>query len=598
MITFALLVSAATGVIAYSIASHELESQAENQLRALLEARADSVERYFTTVEEDVILHAQSDVVTNAITAFDDAWDDLDQDPSNYLRSNYIDGNPLDRFQREELLDAGDGSEYSAIHSEYHPQLRNVLHSRGYYDVFLFNTEGDLVYSVVKESDFATNMVSGEWSDTHLATVFRQIDQDFASDRTAFTDFARYAPSDGDPASFLGAPVFDENRQYIGAFAVQMPIDKLNEVMQVTAGMGETGETYLVGEDLLMRSDSRFLATSSILITEADTEAVSRALLGQTGVDVIEDYRGVPVYSAYSAVEFGGTRWAILAEIDESEVRQPIDLLLRLLLVAGVILALLITVIGSWLAGTLSKPLVSMTSAMNRLAQDDISTNVSVSDRTDEIGDMARAMVVFRENAIAKIELQRELKHLSEHDELTALPGRTAMMNRTQDALKLADSVGRQSALLYIDVDDFKVVNDTHGHSAGDDLLRLVAAVLRDTILPAHVAGRIGGDEFVVLMPHISHPDRAREMAENIMAALRAKTGRDLRFAETGVSIGAAVFPDDAETGQALFDSADSAMYEAKRHGKGQVIVRSGVTDRRSSQQSQLALDSSRREAA
>ena len=571
MITFALLSAFATGAIAYTIASNELEVQAENQLRALLEARVDSVERYFTTVEEDVTLHAQSELVINAIQDFDQSWDDLGPDPTTYLQRLYINQNPFGRDQRDALLNAADGSQYSTVHERFHPQFRSVLESRDFYDVFLFNADGDLVYSVIKERDYATNMISGPWSDTHLAEVFRGVDQSFASERTVFADFARYAPSDDDPASFLGAPVFDEERQYIGAFAVQMPVDKLNEVMQVTAGMGETGETYLVGEDLLMRSDSRFLATSSILEVVAETEAVSRALLGQSGVDVIDDYRGVPVYSAYSAVEFGGTRWAVLAEIDRDEVRQPVNLLFRLLVLAGITLALAIFVIGVWLAGTLSRPLMTMTNTMKRLANNDLSTNVSVSDRSDEIGDMARALVVFKENAHEKHELQRELRYLAEHDELTGLLGRRAFMEKATHALHLANSVDRRGAVLYVDVDDFKPINDFLGHAAGDDLLRLIANALQESSPPGSVVGRFGGDEFVVLLPHISAAERAREVANELLEAIRDITALQNRFEGCEVSIGVAVYPDEADEVDTLIDLADKAMYHAKSLGKGQV---------------------------
>ena len=91
--------------------------------------------------------------------------------------------------------------------------------------------------------------------------------------------------------------------------------------MQYAGGM-ETAETYIVGEDLLMRNDSRFSDSTTILKTRADTEAVRRALAGETGVDMITDYRGVVSLAAYSPLEFEGLRWAIVAEIDEAEIKR------------------------------------------------------------------------------------------------------------------------------------------------------------------------------------------------------------------------------------------------------------------------------------
>ncbi len=118
--------------------------------------------------------------------------------------------------------------------------------------------------------------------------------------------------------------MFDEAGIFIGVLAFQMPIKRLNKVMQVTAGMGETGETYVVGQGLLMRSGSRFSMESTILKTRVDTVTVHKALNGETGVEVTPDYLGVPVLSAYAPQDFLSARWAVMAEVDEGEVLAPV----------------------------------------------------------------------------------------------------------------------------------------------------------------------------------------------------------------------------------------------------------------------------------
>ena len=104
--------------------------------------------------------------------------------------------------------------------------------------------------------------------------------------------------------------------------AFQVPISRINQIMQFTGGMGETGETYIVGQDLLMRSDSRFSDTTTILRTLVDTETARRALGGEKGVHMADDYRGIPSLSAFAPFEFEGLRWAVVAEIDEQELRR------------------------------------------------------------------------------------------------------------------------------------------------------------------------------------------------------------------------------------------------------------------------------------
>ena len=118
---------------------------------------------------------------------------------------------------------------------------------------------GDLIYSVDKELDFATNLTTGQWKNSKLADLYKQINDFPQQGKVLISDFAPYQPSMGNPASFIGTAVFNQDNQYIGAVVFQLPIEPINHIMQVTAGMGDSGETYVVGNDLLMRSNSRLL---------------------------------------------------------------------------------------------------------------------------------------------------------------------------------------------------------------------------------------------------------------------------------------------------------------------------------------------------
>lgn len=192
----------------------------------------------------------------------------------------------------------------------------------GYYDIFIINTKGDVLYTVAKEDDVQTNLIDGPYADTGLGRMFRDLMADGSQDQVVFEDFSNYAPSNDEPAAFIGSRVYSDN-EWIGVYAVQIPAQFINEIMQFSSGMGETGETYLVGNDGLMRSDSRFLSESSILKTTVASPSVARALSGEVGIGIVDDYRGIPVYSAYQPFDFEGTRWAVLAEQDVAEVLAP-----------------------------------------------------------------------------------------------------------------------------------------------------------------------------------------------------------------------------------------------------------------------------------
>lgn len=170
--------------------------------------------------------------------------------------------------------------------------------------------------------------------------------------------------------------------------------------MHVKAGMGETGEIYLVGSDKLMRSDSRFIGSRSILSTTVDISSVEFAVEGKNGVHFVEAYRGIPVLSAFTQVDIMGVNWAVLVEMDKQEVLAPVYDLALFLILAGVAVILAVTILGYLLATDLSHPIVTMTAVLNSLAKSDLNVNVSVAERRDEIGQMADALVEFKELAI------------------------------------------------------------------------------------------------------------------------------------------------------------------------------------------------------
>ncbi|NQU70398.1 MAG: cache domain-containing protein, partial [Rhodospirillales bacterium] len=304
----------------YFRTSSALRHNAETKLNALMQVRKESLASYLDTIRQDLRFQAANPIVVDALGEFTTAWHGMGGGQTEKLQKLYINDNPHPTGKKEELDLAPDGSAYSRIHGKYHPWLRTFLRERGYYDIFLFDTKGNLVYTVFKELDYATNLATGKWRDTDLGNAFRSAVEKPKAGTQNFFDFKPYAPSAGAPAAFISTPVFDRSGKNIGALAFQMPIDKMNEVMQSSVGLGKTGETYIVGADHLMRSNSRFSKEATILTRKIDTVPAQFALDGKTGVMEAKDYRGVDVVSAYGLLEFLGARWALLGEADSAEV--------------------------------------------------------------------------------------------------------------------------------------------------------------------------------------------------------------------------------------------------------------------------------------
>jgi len=170
--------------------------------------------------------------------------------------------------------------------------------------------------------------------------------------------------------------------------------------------------------------------------------------------------------------------------------------------------------------------------------------------------------------------VEDEMRHQAHHDMLTGLPNRLLFGDRLRQALLGAQREGNKLAVIFFDLDKFKPVNDTHGHAVGDLLLQQVATRVRGALRASDTLARIGGDEFVVLLPRIGAAPDARRVAEDILGELNRPFFTEGRKLAISGSIGVAVYPDSGATADELMRSADQAMYDAKLQGRARVAER------------------------
>ena len=160
------------------------------------------------------------------------------------------------------------------------------------------------------------------------------------------------------------------------------------------------------------------------------------------------------------------------------------------------------------------------------------------------------------------------MAHLAHHDCLTGLPNRALLIERISQAIAQANRHGKRLALLFIDLDNFKRINDSLGHAAGDQLLRLVAERLTACVRAMDTVSRQGGDEFVMLLTEIEQPQDAAQVVDKLRASLALPyliAGHDLHIT---LSAGISTFPDDGIDTDTLMQKADTAMYHAKASGR------------------------------
>ena len=169
--------------------------------------------------------------------------------------------------------------------------------------------------------------------------------------------------------------------------------------------------------------------------------------------------------------------------------------------------------------------------------------------------------------------LQRRLAHQAFHDSLTGLPNRASFAARFERGRERRAATATGVAVLFIDLDGFKNINDELGHAAGDELLMAVASAIRDALRPYDVVARLGGDEFVALLERVTDVDGAVAAAERVLEAVRAPIDLTRARVSVGASIGVVYRDDVPRNVDELLQAADAAMYEAKRAGKGRVVV-------------------------
>ncbi len=398
------------GWLAYEQAREALHKEISNELSAVREIKAVQVQQHFAERIGDIQVLARAPFVAEALRAFDQVVEqDMAQDQAMNETGAMKHYRPL-YLNKPELTDAGDGSEYSALHGRYHPLFSHYQKTYGYYDIFLIEPHhGTIVYSVFKEDDFGTNLNNGVYASSNLAEAFQIVATSGQRELVKLVDFAHYSPSRG-AAAFLATPIYRENN-LLGVLAFQVSIEHINELMQSRAGMGDTGETYLVGADKLMRSDSRFLRESTLLEQKVDTPSVNQALRGNAGVEIITDYRGEQVISAYQPLELPGVNWVIIAEKDVKEAFAATEKLF--LITLGILggAALVVSFIALYFSRALTRPLLAMTRVARRLARGELNQQVDFRGR-DEIGLMAEA---FREMTLNLRQVVGEIRQVSQN---------------------------------------------------------------------------------------------------------------------------------------------------------------------------------------
>jgi len=480
----------------------------------------------------------------------------------------------------------------------------------------------------------------------------------------------------------VSMPVRGESGELKAVLAFHLSLEPIAQMIRSRAGMGDTGETFLV-------DSSSLLVASGHMDMEAQqrrthSEGVVRALSGKSGHGLYSNDASVPVLGVY--------RWmpdyqmALIAEMSQGEAFAPAGRLALMLVIVGLVASIGLGIGVYVLSRRLARPILAVTSAAMRVAEGDLDARAPV-ETSDELGNLAKAFnamtgelsglydrleqegrergailqgsfdgiaVVGRNGAVAYLNpgmerlfgcamedtpslaaladriftapeerkafifnlesdmtednppervfsfqhpggsrrwcrlkvssmggqrlvlnaqdlteikaSEERVRHMALHDHLTGLPNRQLFMDRLDQAMRRAKRGGAHVALVYIDLDRFKGLNDAYGHAHGDRVLVETGLRLRACVRESDTVARLGGDEFVVILPDLLHLEDALPVAEKIQQSLYdPEAGGGRLF--LGASVGLACYPEHGLDQDTLLARADAAMYEAKRAG-------------------------------
>ncbi len=450
-----------------NMANNSLQAQAFNQLESVRTIKKSQLDNYITSLKASLQILNEDPVVLTALSKF------------------------------QEALTVGNISDEQWLQAEalYGKHFKKVNQINGWYDLFFIDLAGNIVFTAAKESDLGMNIPSSSLNNSSMGNAFNKAKK--ANNGTIVTsDFFPYPPSNNEPAAFMMTKLIDTNGTLAGYVALQFPLDKINAIMQQRDGMGKTGETYLVGQDKLMRSDSFLDPVGHSVIASfagnvanngVDTDAVNSAFAGETASRIIIDYNGNPVLSSFSTISFGDFTWALIAEIDEAEAFETANHLIYISLILVLVATVLIAIVALIIAKNISKPIIQVTKAAQTVSSGDLTSTVTINQH-DELGLLQQAMhdmVLKLKDMIEHISSSAEQQAAASQElsNITNLTN-TNVTRQHQATDQVATAINEMSASI-----DEVTGRTTEASDAADESKRLVTTsskAINETIAQIH----------------------------------------------------------------------------------------------------------------
>lgn len=491
------LSAAVVGVIGYESGRNSLRTSVFDRLTEIREARVHTIEAQVADLKNSLIVYSRGSTATDAVEAYTAGFDQLaaatitpaqqqaitgyydhtfatarDEQTGNsvdvdalmptstaqrYLQALYT-APPTNADAAIKEDDAHDGSAWSAANARYNDFFAEIVTRFNYRDALLLDTRGNVVYSAHKGIDLGTNILTGPYRAGNLTEAYQKAIASNDVDYVGLTDFGNYQPAD-QPTAWLVSPVGAPGSAE-GVLALQFPISRITLGMTdnrqwAATGLGQTGETFLVGADDLMRSDSRLFLQdpqafkqnviaagtppdvaeqsirqkSNVLVQPVASAATRLAAQGQSGTLIVRDYLGHDTLQAYGPVHVPGLHWSVVAKIDTSEAFAPVAVFTRKLVLSTIAIIFVVCLASMWLAGLFVRPIRRLEAGAQRISSGDYHLALPV-ESGDEFGELTATFNDMSRNLSIKEDLLNEQRKDNDQLLLTLMPERVARRYR------------------------------------------------------------------------------------------------------------------------------------------------------------------------
>ena len=571
---FGILSTSLTAYYFYSSSRNMLTRAAERDLLTATQVVGRNMKIIIAVIAEDSQLLAAIPATSNVFGSPDEPTTKRDKNILTNTVTHVFSSRDKLTTERDKNILADTFAAMLKAHPEYF-QIRLISTSQQGMELVRVDRDGEKLTRVS-----AANLQQREKKPYVIGTLRLARGDIYLSDITINHEEGSHS-SLNKPTVTVSTPVFSSAGKRLGLIVINVDLNGLARLLK--SNLPSAYQLYLSNQwgDFLVHPDQSqtfgFDRGKRILIQDSFEDVLP--LVQGKGMNVVTNIKGDPKkqggqIGAFVRLPFGDTidkRFVILG------LSQPVDNITRetaslrwdtiQIILAFSSLALIFSIL---LARIVTGPLIAMVSAINRFSKDQVISTAPLR-RKDELGLLSQSFHDMQTQIMMNLaelnESRRTLDHLARHDTLTGLPNRRMFYDRLEHAIATSQRSGKKLAVLFVDLDSFKEINDTFGHSVGDRVLMVVADLLKSAMRETDTVARLGGDEYVILLDMIDDQRHVKTIVRKLHDLFQNAMQIDGRDLKVRASIGVAIYPRDGKNADELMQYSDQAMYNSKKVG-------------------------------